>query len=256
MANQFLTGTQIEALARLRSDTVQLTDRHLSADILTETNLSFMQMREDVSIAGAEAYLEPTSAAPLSTTPGATSEQYSEVDWPLDFTSIHRVDVLQGGEWYKLTPASFSQQRELIRSLRMSYGWDGPPNPPYWYTPRKIPTASGATPAVGKVMVFPLPIAGQQYRLWGLQAWEPLTNPAHVFPGHSNWLDWVINDVAIKLVRRDNNAQGTLDGLIKTNEALKASIARQCRILNADGPTSPSPRPDAAESCYWPRMIP
>lgn len=256
MANQYLTTVQMEARIRLRSDSVQLTDRHLSADIITETNASFREMQEIVSGQGVMAYLERTAPAALSTTPAATLETYSEVDWPTNFTSIHRLDVLQAGEWYKLKEAHQAQQRELVRNLRNSRDSDGPLNPPFWYTPRTIPSAAAGVATVGKVMVYPLPSAGQQYSLWGLLSWVDITGAGDLFPGHSTWLDWVIDEVAIKIVRRDNNAQGTLDYLLLGNEKRKAEIIRKCRLLSSSGSASPSPRRDAPESSYFPRMIP
>lgn len=262
MANQYLTVTQAIARVRDRADIVGMTDRHPAADIALELNLSFQCVRELVSSTGVGIFLEPTPAAALTTTPAVTSERYVEIDWPTNFTAIYRVDVLQGGEWYTLKPADLNQMRPLIRnSMATSYGWaynEMPPNAPFWYTLRKVPQASAATPTVGKIMLYPTPSAGMSYRLWGLESWVYLseTPGTDVFPGHTNWHDWMIDDTAIKRIIKDNNAQGTLQGLQLRQAQRTIDIEKQCRMLLADGPISPVPRRDGRREGWGPRMIP
>lgn len=257
MANQFMSGTEAIARVRFRSDTVGLTTRHTDTDILAELNLEFRNVRELVSSEGVGVFLEPTASAALPTTPPTALEQYAEIDWPTNITSVHKITVLQSGVWHRLKPADFAQIEVLSNAL--TRGWLGdidlPPAPPFWWSPRKVPQASGATPTVGKIQVFPLPQGAQSYRLWGLEAWSDIV-AASVFPGHSNWHTLMIANVAKTLVTRDNNAQGTLDGLTLQSNELRASIIRQCRLLQAGEAIEPADIRSSRDTWGGPRMIP
>lgn len=240
MANQYITGTDAIARVRYRADIIEQTDRHTDSDLLKELNLSFRNVREKVSSYGSGLFLEGTTPASLTTSPPTSGEEFVEVDWPTNATAIYGVDIKRNNCWYQLQPADFSERRKFsgINNTNLNAG----PCPPYAWCVRKIPQATTTTAAAGKLMLFPTPISGLQYRVWYLEVWADLTDPTHVFPGHSNWHDWMINDVAIKVMVRDNDAQGTLVALQQENAKLEASIRDQLRQIASDGPSVPMTR--------------
>lgn len=240
MANQYISGTDAIARVRYRADVVGQTDRHPDADLLKELNASFRNLREIVSSYGIGVFLEGSTPTSLTTSPPTVGEQFVEIDWPTNATAIYGVDILRNQVWCSLKPTDFTGRRQYsgYSGLNLSLG----SNPPFAWCVRKIPQATTTTATAGKIMVFPIPSSGLQYRVWYLEVWADITDATHLFPGHSNWQDWMINDTAIKVMVRDNDAQGTLVALQQEQQKLEMSIQKQARLLASDGPSSPMPR--------------
>lgn len=257
MASQFISVTNAISRVRDIADIVGQLTRHPDADITTDLNMSFRTMRDIVSSCGSPVFLEPTAPAALPTAPPLAGEQYVEVDWPLNYTAIYGVDVLQQGNWQRLRQADFSQLRTLSPDANQYYELDfyTPPLAPFYWCIRKVPTAVTTVATVGKLMIFPVPSGAQSYRLWGLEIFDDISTTS-LFPGHSNWHEWMILDTAIKRVIRDSNQQGSLDDLRDRALRLEALIRKELRVITGDGPISPLPRRGTWNRYSVPRMIP
>lgn len=64
----------------------------------------------------------------------------------------------------------------------------------------------------GDIMFTPLPLAGQTLRLWYVPAFTPLVNASDAFDGVNGWEEWVINDVAMKALIKE---ESSIDDLMR-----------------------------------------
>lgn len=62
-----------------------------------------------------------------------------------------------------------------------------------------------------KIWFEPLPSGGQSLRLWYAPVFTPLVNDADTFDGVNGWEEWVVNDVAMKaLVKEESDVSGVM----------------------------------------------
>jgi hypothetical protein len=61
----------------------------------------------------------------------------------------------------------------------------------------------------GNIWFIPLPMGGQTCRIWYAPRFTPLVNASDSFDGINGWEEWVVNDVAMKvLVKEESDISG------------------------------------------------
>jgi hypothetical protein len=236
MASQFRLVSAIINDVRIRADIEGQTDRHPDAQLIRWVNESIQMLRSLLTDMGFEYFLTATSPGDLSTTAAATGETYSEQDWPKDAARIYGVDVLASdGFWVKLRPISMSQIRHFQYA---GYGYSGPGfagDCPAAYALRLAPFGSTSTETVGKIAIVPLPRVSRKFRIWYLSNWEDLASSS-TFNGHEGWVEWVVNDVCVKVATRD---QEPTDDFLRRRAELEMIFGKSAPRANSGGPITP-----------------
>lgn len=205
MAGQYNTLGEVKQMAQYRADLEGLSDRHPGANLGQEANMSYRALRVLLANNDVQMVLSPTAIADLPLVEAVSGGGYAEIDWPSSFVSVHGLDVKIGGAWSTLPRGNFTHRRlGAFNGERGDYAFAGEGQA--MWIPRSLPTVSGATTANGKIQLFPVP-GGGQYVLWGLPEWIDLTLDTDLFPGQEEWIDWVIWDLACKLLTRDIGPQ-------------------------------------------------
>lgn len=172
-------------------------------------NASLQQLYEKLIEAyGADYFVQ--ASADITTT-GAT-DTYA---LPTDFFKLLGVDlrVWPSGTantgWLTVWKFNFAERNNY--SLRGAAGWRGPP---MRYRLR------------GSNIVFmPVPAGGQTLRLWYAPVFTPLVNDSDTFDGVNGWEEWVVNDVAMKaLVKDESDVSGVMALQQVQNDRLQTII--------------------------------
>lgn len=242
--------------ATYRADLEGLFDRHPTVSLNQEANLSYRQLRQKLANAGCATVLSPTAILNLPTTEAVAGGGYAEIDWPVDAVSVHGIDVKVGGFWCALPQGAFSQRRlGPIRSDRGDYQY-ADEGLAMWIQ-RSLPTTSGATSVAGKIMLMPVPGAGQ-YVIWYLPQWVDITLDTDLFPGQESWIEWVITDLACKALIRDIGPQSSaqLQEMEAARERAWMVIKPNVIRLANDGPIAPTSRYGSFPGRGGARLIP
>lgn len=215
-------------------------------------NISWQKLRELVALSSDGSYLVGTASLNLPTTPAVTGETYAEIDWPLDAIGIYGVRVQTAptaGRWYPLKRIPFAAYQDYqYEGLFAGYA---PNRGPIGYTPRLIPTNSGATETVGKIMLTPVPTGGV-YRLWYLQAWAPQTADTSTFPGLAAFHEWAIMDTLLAMLGPDANARKQADLWILAQSRAEQRIADRASQLESGVALEPrDARGDGYDQEVW-----
>lgn len=254
MAGQYLNMGEVRAAVVYRGDLEGIEDRHPTIRINTEINLSARQLRVKLANSDVNAVLTPTAIATLPTTEAVAGGGYAEIDWPLAAVSVHGLDVKVGGYWCTVPQGNF-QQRRLgpVRGERGDYMYSDE-GLALWVV-RSLPTG-GAVPAVGKIMLFPVP-SGGQYVLWHLTEWVDLLLDSDTLPFQESWVQWIIWDTVVKCLGRDIGPQTSaqLQHALQERDRVWADIKPNAMRLASDQPIQPMNRWGSFRT-RSPRMIP
>lgn len=206
MTFQFRRLGDLEDDIKYRFSIGGVKNRHPSPRIRNLYNVSWQQLRNIVSLADDGTFLEATAVLNLPTTPAIAGEVYSEIDWPVNAVRIYgvRARAVANGRWYPLRKIPWSAFHDYQNDSLFA-GWQSKPGP-IAYCSRTIPKVSAATEVAGKIMLLPVPTQGT-YRLWYMEAWQPLVNDADLFPGHEEWHEWAIYNTLIKMLGPDADSK-------------------------------------------------
>ncbi len=97
------------------------------------------------------------------------------------------------------------------------------------YTLPNIQTLWGRTNllyrlAGGYIWFIPLPMASMPLRLWYAPRFTPMVNGSDNFDGINGWEEWVVNDVAMKAMVKEETDISAIQALQATQEARLLSI--------------------------------
>lgn len=253
MAGQFKTLGDVKSAAIYRADLEGISDRHPSFILGLEANDSYRRLRLKLANAQVKTVLTATAIANLPTVDALPNAGYAEVDWPIVASSVHGLDQLNGGNWDPIPQGNFTNRRYHGRG-RNRYDQSYADQDLRWME-RSLPTASGATPQPGKIMIFPVPRQGQ-YVLWYLEHWIDLVLDTDIFPSQEGWIDWVIWDLAATALIRDTGPQTTaqLEHVIAARERAWSDIRSSVKDLANDGPIEVISRYGSGQSTH--RMVP
>lgn len=255
MAGQYMSLVDARAAVIYRGDLEGMQDRHPNVTINAELNLSWRQLRVKLANNDVHAVMTSTAILALPTTEAVTGGGYAEIDWPTAAVSVHGLDVKVGGYWNTVPQGSFAQRRlGPVTSERGDYQY-ADEGLALWIV-RSLPTVSGATPAAGKIMLFPVP-SGGSYVLWFLTEWIDLVQDTEQFPGQESWIQWVIWDTVVKCLIRDIGPQTSaqLEKAEQQRDRCWADIKTNTQRLASDGPIQPQSRYGSFRG-RGPRMIP
>lgn len=133
-------------------------------------------------------------------------EVYAEIDWPVNAARIYgvRVQNATGQRWRPLKKIPWSAFHDYQNDALFE-GWRHQRSVKA-YCSRAIPKSSGATEVPGKIMILPVPLGGL-YRLWFMEAWQPVIDDGALIPGHEEWHEWTIYNVMIKMLGPDADSK-------------------------------------------------
>lgn len=185
------TLANLRADVRFLSDTQGLTVRHVDADLSRAINQSIQRFREMVSANSINHYL---TSVTKTTTAGATSPYPFQT---LDLSSetpavvrVYAVDALIRGNVVPLTPEQFSARADY----QGSRGLTGQP-------------AAFANWTTYKLAILPAPDAVYSLVVWYLPQATDLSADGDTFDGIAGYEEWVVWDVVVKLINRDQFPQ-------------------------------------------------
>ena len=239
MTAQFRRLQDLEDDVRYRFSIGGVKTRHPSPRIRNLINVAWQQLRTIVSLCADGTFLEATAALALPTTPVITGEAYSEIPWPLNASRIFgvRVQSTTGGRWYPLRRIPWVahhdyQFERVLESYRRQPG-------PIAYCARAIPKGVETTETVGQIMLMPVPRGGL-YRLWYLENWTPQLEDDDIFNGHSEWFEFVIYSVLIKMLSPDADSKKNF-GLwsVERDKALEL-IESEAKAMEDGMPVEPT----------------
>lgn len=225
---------------RTRADLDDMELRHTDASIMRDLTQSLRGLRNKLTMNGFTGLLDWSSPAALPVAPPITTENFLEVDWPSEAVEIHGFDVLDGGtRWRPLDVMGLNERRD----------WYGRVGRPERFLIRSIPkenqTATGALDtATGKIQVYPHSTNGDSYRIQYLAAYPELTATTNIVQGFDgDWIEWVIWDVAIKRLFRDDEMDPSQDQkAVREREMVAMRILTNINRVQRAGPVSPSRR--------------
>jgi hypothetical protein len=233
MANQYLTLGEIKQAAIYRADLEGISDRHPSLNLNFEANASMRALRTKMANNDVLSVMTTTALLNLPTTGALSNAAYwAEVPWPTDAVSIHGLDVLISGEWDRIEKGALEQRARHQR--RTGRGELFRSDAGAMWSEKALPQGSAAP---GTLMLFPVPSTGQ-YLLWYLTQWVDIITDTAEFPGQEHWLQWVIWDVAVKcLIRDEGQAQpAQLVDAKQERDRVWGDIKPNLQRLVSDGP--------------------
>lgn len=174
------TLTQLRSDVRVIADVEGETDRHPDAMLTRWINQSIQAFRLMVSTAGSPYYITTTAAA--DTVSGTASYAL-----PSDFVEAYGVDLTVNGYTVALPQYEFAERADYTRSAQ-----DSDSMPAYW-------RVQGSN-----LVMIPTPDGAYSYQLHYLPTGTDLSADADTFDGIAGWEDWIVYDVALKVLTRDD----------------------------------------------------
>lgn len=253
MTLAFRTMLQLEGDVQYRYSVSGVTARHTAGSggrIRQLFNGSWRQLREVVSLASDGSFLTGTAPAALPLVAAVTGDVYAEIDWPLDAVGVYgvRVQTQTNGRWYNLKRIPFAaftdyQSSDLLLSFPTSRG-------PIGYCTRLLPDGVGAVETVGKIMVVPVPRAGN-YRLWYLSAFTDRTADTDTFNGLAEFYEWAILQTCIKMLSPDADSSKQYAMWIQERERVEELITARAKRFEGDAVEPRDARYDGYEDTGW-----
>jgi hypothetical protein len=239
MSSQFRRLQDLEADVRYRFSIGGVKARHDSPRIRQLINVAWQQLRTIVSLCNDGTFLEPTGALTLPTAPVITGEAYCEIPWPLDAARIFgvRCQTVTSGRWYPLkrVPWVAHHDYQFGRTLETFRRQPGP----IAYCTRSIPKGVEQVETTGNIMVMPVPTQGL-YRLWYLQNWTPQVEDDDTFSGHSEWFEWIIYSVCIKMLSPDADSKKNYGMWSVERDKCQELIEAEAKALEDGMPVEPT----------------
>lgn len=218
-----------------------VTNRHPDPRIKQLFNVSWQEVREEVSDCNDGSFLKGTDPANLPTTAAATDETYAEIDWPIAAIAIYGVRVKVATRWYALKRIPWAAYQDF--QYQGFFETFTAAKSPRAYTPRYLPDGNSSSGSPGKIMIIPVPQTGV-YRLWYLEAWQPQATDSssdpYLFAGHTEFVELAILKTLIKMLGPDGN-QGAKYSMWDKERAIVLERIRT-RALRMDTGTSLEPR--------------
>jgi hypothetical protein len=169
----------LRADVRYQADLESLTDRHTDATLTRLINQSYARFRELLSEAGHSYY--------LTTSTGSCVAGTATIDLPNDFVALYGVDLTVDGETREL------QEHTLLERNR--FGGASVTGVPVTFR------MQGST----KITLVPTPDAAYAYSLLYLPTHTELSTDEHTVDGINGWEDWIVYDVGLKCLTRDDD---------------------------------------------------
>lgn len=236
MADNTMTLASFLTHVREHADIEDLTDRHPDAELVRWFNLEWRLLRTKVTNAGFSHFLTPSAVDQLPGAAASTGEQYMEVDYPTGAVGVYGFDVLFGDRWLPLTPGSFASRRDYQGSGSARGGV------PTHYVVRAVPEENTTTVDPGKIMLFPLTTATNDYKVWYLPVWQDIAEAnkaTYIIYGHDLWIDWAIHGVVRRAAQKDDDSQNTLAEAIRRQTEIWEDIKRSVQNMNLAQPVTP-----------------
>lgn len=225
---------------REHADLEGIEDRHSDTELARWINRAWRLLRTKVTNVGFSHFITPTTTASLPGTAVEAGEQYSEVNFPTGAVGIYGIDIQIGGVWCPMKPGSFASRRDYQNvSGALSGGV------PTHYIIRSVAQESTTTVTAGKIMLYPLTTATNNYKIWYLPVWNDIAvaNLTHVFYGHDIWFEWAIQDVVRRAAQKDDDSQNTLQEARVRQAEIWDDIKRAVLNMNLAEPITPRRAP-------------
>lgn len=201
------TLTNLLADIRYQADIEGLTQRHPDANLTRLINQSIQAFRLKISSAGHPYYLTEAS--------GTTVADTDDYALPADFVALYGVDLVVGSQRISLEPYSLVERNDYSDPIVPGDGV------PVMYR------LQGAN-----IRLLPEPDAAYAYTLLYLPCGTDLSAAGDTFDGIAGWEDWIVLDVARKVLTRDDDDEQTpkVERLFATCERdILAQVSRRSR---------------------------
>lgn len=220
MAVRTRTLTNLLADVRWQADQLGATVRHDDSSLTRALNQSIQRFREWVSDNGFAYYLVPSTPGSLPV--GATSPYaFGQLDISAVTPAVVRIyglDVTVNGEIISLDPVAFGE-RNSFQHFEDSGG---------------IPVAFSMYSNT-KIAILPPSQSAYQYVLWYLPVASDLSSGSDTFDGIAGWEEWLVWDMLIKIIVRDD-APNAAQIALTERDRIQADILKRSRNLQRVGP--------------------
>lgn len=239
MTAQFRRLADLEEDIRYRYSIGGVKARHSSPRVRQLINSAWQSLRTIVSLAADGTFLEATGVLTLPTAPPIAGEAYVEIPWPLNASRIFGVRCLTvtGGRWYPLRRLPWVAHHDLQTSRL--FGDYARQRGPRAYCSRSIPRGVETVETTGNIMVWPVPTQGS-YRLWYLENWTPQVEDDDIFNGHSDWFEFIIYSVMVKMLAPDGDAKKNYGMWSVERDRFQQLIEDECKSLEDGMPLEPT----------------
>lgn len=175
-----------------------------------------------------------------------SGEDFISVDVPSEASEVIGVDVRTGSssKWQKLDPITWEQRRDMMveaYDYRLHPGGALPSHGVGFWTMRQAPSVSGATLTAGKLAVWPIRLAGNQYQIHYVPTWTAITSDTHVFLLYEGWDEWLLNAAVMAITQRDTNKRDNFVLAQAAWAAADALLVQQASRLQRTGSAVPTP---------------
>lgn len=214
------TLTVLLAQVRYLGNIQGMTARHPDADLTRAINQSIQHFREKVSAHGVRNYLVSTTG---TITAGATSPySYTELDLSAKSPAIVRVfglDITIQGRVIPLEQIDFDSRNDF-----QDWGTVSLTREPLAY----------ANVSQAKLAIFPASNGTYPYTCWYLPVLADLVSGSDTFDGVVGWEEWVVWDVLLKILQRDEYAAIVAQATAE-RDRVWADIERNCNPVKSGG---------------------
>lgn len=199
--------TNLLADVRYQADIEGLTTRHTDANLTRLINQSIQAFRLKISTAGHPYYLTEST--------GTTTAGTSDYALPADFVQLYAVDLTVGTQTISLSEYSIVERNDYSSPVVPGDGV------PVMYRLQ-----------ASNMRLLPTPDAAYSYKLLYLPVGTDLSGASDNFDGIAGWEDWIVFDVARKVLSRDDDDEQTpkIERLLATCEQhIMAQVAHRSR---------------------------
>jgi len=165
------TRAQIRALATRRARVVNRGNAHPTADLNTDSDDSYREMRDIVTECKWSTFLVTTGAQTLPTTPDA-NETFASVSTPAGARLIRKLEsrasIASTTEWFPVEEVGIDQLRGTIEGLSRQVHTHALRWCMLDYGMAATEAKNDGTVAQGKIALSPVPSVAGQYQIWYL----------------------------------------------------------------------------------------
>jgi hypothetical protein len=148
-----------------------------------------------------------------------------------------RCQTVTGGRWYPLKRLPWVAHHDMQTSrLFADYARQMGPRA---YCSRSIPRGVETVETAGNIMIWPIPTQGS-YRLWYLENWTPQVEDDDLFNGHSEWFEFVIYSVLVKMLSPDADSKKNYAMWSVERDNARTLIEDECKSLEDGMPLEPT----------------
>ena len=185
-----ITASDLKLRARQRAD-MENSEFVTDSELLYYVNNSYAELY-DILVAKFEDYY--VKNPPYEFT--LAGNDYA-ANLPADFYKLRGLDRQSGSDWYNLRLFQFEQRNDKLRGAS-----------PYESLRYRVYGS--------QIIISPSDQASGTYKVWYIPKFTPLVSDSDTVDGVNGWEEYIVVDVAIKCLQKEESSTTTLEGMKKS----------------------------------------